>query len=113
MPSAQVSLASLRKLDRDRRVLQQKEQKVAETQQRILNEVGKLLSGFGYRVVAMNGGGTRRNALRPRRRAVAKQRLKCAQCDRPFAYPMHLARHMRAMHQSPKSARGKAAKSSR
>ena len=113
MPPADVSLASLRKLAQKRLVLQQKEQKIADTQRRLLSEVGRLLSSFGYTLVAVNGGGTARAPVRGRRRAVPKQRLKCAQCDRPFAYPMHLARHMSAMHRGAKSARGKAAKTSR
>jgi hypothetical protein len=113
MPPADVSLASLRKLAQQRLVLQQKEQKIADTQRRLLSEVGRLLSRFGYTLVAVNGGGAERTPARGRRRTVPKQRLKCAECDRPFAYPMHLARHMSAVHGAAKRARAKAVKNSR
>jgi hypothetical protein len=80
-------LAPLRALKRiliERRALAQKEQQVLS---RMLDVIPAL--------VAANGSKGRQAA----QKVTARRRLVCRRCDRRFALPMHLGRHMAMSHQ--------------
>ena len=102
MPETLVS--SLKKLAREKRGIREKEREVAHTERRIIEHVGRLLSGTGYRLVPV--GGDRLPPARPAtttHRARVK-RLRCPKCDRRFAHPLPMARHMSATHGTKKTA---------
>jgi uncharacterized C2H2 Zn-finger protein len=103
-------LSSLKKLARAKHGIREKEREVAHTERRVIEHVGRLLSGTGYRLVAVEGDHLK--AARPTtttRRARVK-RLRCPKCDRRFAHPLPMARHMSATHGMKKAEKRKAAK---
>jgi uncharacterized C2H2 Zn-finger protein len=106
---AQTLVSSLKKLAREKRGIGEKEREVAHAERWIIEHVGRLLKGTGYRLVPVGGG--RLKAARPvtiTHRARVK-RLRCPKCDRRFAHPLPMARHMSATHGMKKTAK-KAAK---
>jgi len=66
----------------ERRALAQKEQQLLS---RLLHAIPD---------VALNGA----RARKPRRKANGRKRLVCTRCDRRFALPMHLGRHVAMAH---------------
>lgn len=81
---------------RQKTTLNAKAQQLAQTEQRLIENLSRALSGVGYRVVpAQDGtataGGTGRTRGLPKR-------LRCPECDRRFAHPLPMARHMKATH---------------
>src|SRR5713101_7982345 len=106
---AETLVWSLKKLAREKRVIREKEREVAHTERQVIERIGRSLSGTGYRLVPVGGGHFKaaRPATTPRR-ATAK-RLRCPKCDRRFAHPLPMARHVSATHGMKKTAR-KAAK---
>jgi uncharacterized C2H2 Zn-finger protein len=96
-------LASLTKLALERQGLKEEEEKIAGTERGLIMHLGQELSTFGYRLVAADGRDARTRAARPRRRA-PRNTLRCPKCDRRFSYPMHVARHLSAMHGAKKAA---------
>jgi uncharacterized C2H2 Zn-finger protein len=100
---AETLMSSLKKLAREKRGINEKERDVAHTERRVIEHVGRLLSGTGYRLVPV--GDDRLKAARPAtttHRARVK-RLRCPKCDRRFAHPLPMARHMSATHGRKKS----------
>lgn len=102
---AETLVASLKKLAREKRGISEKEREVAHAERRVIDYIGRLLSGAGYRLVPV--GGDHPKAARPAittHRARAK-RLRCPKCDRRFAHPLPMARHMSATHGTKQTAR--------
>jgi uncharacterized C2H2 Zn-finger protein len=98
-------LSTLNKLAREKRGISEKEREVARTERRVIDHIGRLLSGAGYRLVPVEG--DHRNEARPAtttHRARVK-RLRCPKCDRQFAHPLPMARHMSATHGTKKTAK--------
>jgi hypothetical protein len=69
-----------------------KTQRLAGTERALIANLNRGLSGFGYRLVPLDGG-----APRPSRR-MAPKRLHCPECDRRFSHPLPMARHRSATH---------------
>src|SRR5256885_4906647 len=86
---------SLKKLARAKTKLQEKEQVVARTEQRLLEHLNDMLPGIGYRLVPVTSGGQQSRAVDGIDRA---KRLRCVTCKRRFRLPLHLARHVSATH---------------
>jgi hypothetical protein len=53
---AETFVASLKKLAREKRGLREKERQVAHAERRVIEHIGRLLSGAGYRLVPIGGG---------------------------------------------------------
>jgi uncharacterized C2H2 Zn-finger protein len=95
-------MTSLKKLARAQQGLRHKGQLVAKTERRLVDDLGHLLPTIGYCLVpmpspklkGMMGDGTRR-----------VKRLRCPKCDRRFAHPLPMARHLSATHGVEKTAR--------
>jgi hypothetical protein len=81
-------LRALKRILLERRALAQKEQQVLS---RMLDTIPKLAS---------NGS----KARKPAQKAVARKRLVCRRCDRRFALPMHLGRHLAMNHKRRRAA---------
>ena len=91
-------LKSLGDLTREKHVLGQKVERLAQVERRLIGDIGRALSTVGYRVVALDA---RRNGKKP----AAFKRLKCPKCDRRFAHPLPMARHLAATHHVKAAAR--------
>jgi len=97
-------LVALRKFAEDKNGLKEQERRLADTERRLIQTVGRLLTRVGYRLEPLNGHDGRRGARAMARRPGAK-RLTCPKCDRRFAHPLPMARHMSATHGIKKGAR--------
>ena len=92
---ADTLVTSLKRLAREKEGLRHRGQLVAKTERRLVEDLSRLLPTIGYRLVpqtgtklkGMVGNGTRRI-----------KRLLCPKCDRRFAHPLPLARHLSATH---------------
>lgn len=84
---------SLAELVRERRTLERREQRLAGRQRVLMRDLGRLLLGIGYELSPIRG-----TRVRGRSESGAAKRLKCPKCDRRFAHPLPMARHLRATH---------------
>jgi uncharacterized C2H2 Zn-finger protein len=109
IPMAKMILASLKKLAREKRGLLERERQVAHTERRVVEHVGRLLSGTGYRLVPVGTDHLKAARLATATPKARVKRLRCPKCDRRFAHPLPMARHMSATHGTTKTVR-KAAK---
>ena len=97
---------SLQQFLEQRLNLTAKQRELAVHERRIMDDMGRMLSGLGYRLVPTNG--QQNGAERPRGRSRAlPKKLKCPRCDRRFSLGMHVARHVKTMHTRRPKARGK------
>jgi|SRR5512132_4131471 uncharacterized C2H2 Zn-finger protein len=96
---------ALRSLARQRETLQESERQLAKREQQIVDSLRRLLPRMGYKIVGTAG--PRRSASR--RDGMARpgkpKRIPCPQCERMFAHPLPLARHMSATHGVKKAAK--------
>jgi uncharacterized C2H2 Zn-finger protein len=106
MPGTQRLLRSLRTLAKKRRALKAVERRLDAEERQVMATISQMLAGVGYRIVARDGvaGIPARAGFRR-----ARKDLKCPRCDRRFAFEMHLARHVNAVHGAKKRATGKRA----
>jgi uncharacterized C2H2 Zn-finger protein len=102
---AKTLVASLKKLAREKRGIREKEQGIAHTERRVIERIGRSLSGTGYRLVPVDGDHFKaaRPATTPRR--AAAKRLRCPKCDRRFSHRLPMARHVSATHGMKKTAK--------
>jgi uncharacterized C2H2 Zn-finger protein len=91
---ADTLVTSLRRLAREKEGLRYKGQAVAKTERRLVQDLGRLLPTIGYRLVPL--GTTKLKAMSPN--GMRRKRLQCPKCDRRFAHPLPLARHLSATH---------------
>jgi uncharacterized C2H2 Zn-finger protein len=109
---ADTLVTSLKRLAREKEGLRHKGQLVAKTERRLVEDLGRLLPTIGYRLVPSAATRLRGMLLNGPRRI---KRFSCPKCDRRFAHPLPLARHLSATHGIRKGAaksRRKAAKKS-
>src|SRR5262245_50372770 len=76
---------------------------IRQREQKLVSGLQDALVRLGYRLEAVDTNGSVRNldvALEQRRRhrASTLKTLACSHCDRRFALPLHLGRHVSAMH---------------
>jgi len=90
-------LAALRKFAEDKNGLREQEQRLATTERKLIQTVGRLLTRVGYRVLPLNGHDVRASARGITHRPAPK-RLSCPKCDRRFSHPLPMSRHMSAAH---------------
>jgi hypothetical protein len=94
-------VAVLRQLVQRKVALQEKERQLGRKEQQILETLGKLLPRIGYRIVAAGSDGgalTQSNGGRKALKPLKPKRITCPKCDRRFAHPLPLARHLSATH---------------
>jgi hypothetical protein len=89
-------LNSLKLLAEERRGLEGKERQLKRLEMQFVGNLGRLLSKAGYRLVPMNGQMPRHSSTSAGGTTV--KRIHCPHCDRRFGRPLHLARHMSAIH---------------
>lgn len=91
-------LSSLKTLARQRQVINEKERQVEQVERRFIENLGRLLTPLGYRLLPLNGQATKSGRASGMSRTPAIKRLRCPHCDRRFARPLHLGRHLSAAH---------------
>ena len=99
---ADTLVTSLKRLAREKQGLRHRGQAVAKTERRLVEDLGHLLPTIGYRLVPLSGvklAGTMGDGSR------RVKRLRCPKCDRRFAHPLPMARHLSATHGAKKAAR--------
>jgi uncharacterized C2H2 Zn-finger protein len=96
-------IKSLGSLVRERRTLQQKEQRLVQRQHQLVKGLGRLLQGIGYEVTPIGSGKAGAAKSNGTVRVPGRKHLKCPQCDRRFAHPLPMARHVSASHMMKKT----------
>ena len=91
-------LSSLKTLARQRQVIKDKERQVDQVERRFIENLGRLLTPLGYRLLPSNGQATKSGRASGVSSTPAIRRLRCPHCDRRFARPLHLGRHLSAAH---------------
>ena len=112
MAQTQTLLKALGTLSEKRRSLEQMTRRIADQERQVMASLEGMLSGLGYRVVAVDGKADKvvtRTGSPAKRRHLARQNLKCPKCNRRFGFLMHLARHTNTVHGAKKRASKKAA----
>jgi len=89
-------LKVLARLVRERRTLEAKERQHAQRERQVIDSLRELLPRMGYRVVQASGAQGRVSSTSPR--ALKPKRLQCPRCERRFAHPLPMARHLKATH---------------
>jgi uncharacterized C2H2 Zn-finger protein len=93
-------LATLKKLARQKHGLKDRERLVATEERRLVKNLSRVLPSIGYRLVPVSGAAPKVGAMTGARRI---KRLRCPKCDRRFAHPLPLARHLSATHGAKKN----------
>ena len=89
---------SLGSLVRERRTLQRKGQQLAQRQHQLVKGLGRLLQGIGYQLTPISGGKVQSVQPNGAVKVGRRKHLKCPKCDRRFAHPLPLSRHVSASH---------------
>lgn len=80
---------------REKHSLTAKAQQLARTERQLVEKLSRALSGSGYRVVPVAGATASGRIVGKRGRI---KRLQCPKCERTFAHPLPMARHLKATH---------------
>jgi len=89
---------SLSSLVGERRTLQRKGQQLAQRQHQLVKGLGRLLHGIGYQLTPIRGGKAQSPQSNGAVKVGRRKRLKCPKCERRFAHPLPLSRHVSASH---------------
>jgi len=85
---------------------------VTRREKELLGVLNQLLPPIGYKVVRTDTNGAGRLATRPITATTVKA-LACPHCDRRFAKPLHLGRHMSVAHKNGAQRRHRVARATR
>ena len=81
---------------RQKQTLTTKAQQLAQTERELVDKLSDALGAAGYRVIPLSApAGGRRGSKRV---GGAPKTLRCPHCERMFAHPLPMARHMKATH---------------
>jgi hypothetical protein len=97
MARVTVSLAAFHRITKQQEAIKSLERRLADRERKLVGDIGRALSGFGYRLARLDEATVTAPALGSRKPR-ARQDLKCPKCERRFFFQMHVARHMSAMH---------------
>jgi hypothetical protein len=89
-------------LIRTLKMLAAEKKAIQQRQSALVASLNRLLPSIGYRVVPVAPDAAMR--ARPRATARATKPLTCPQCQRTFALPLHLGRHISVMHRTQRTA---------
>ena len=96
---------SLSSLVRERQTLQRKGQQLAQRQHQLVKGLGRLLQGIGYHLTPSGSDKAGAAQSNGTVRVPGRRHLKCPKCDRRFAHPLPLSRHVSASHGLKKTTR--------
>jgi uncharacterized C2H2 Zn-finger protein len=81
---------------KEKHSLTAKASQLARSERQLVEKLSRALAGSGYRVVPISdGSATTGRGVKTRGRA---KRLQCPKCDRMFAHPLPMSRHLKATH---------------
>src|SRR5215467_9649211 len=83
-------LSTLRSLAKDKLSVKRRENELLAT-------LNRLLPSIGYKVVLTRANGIEGSTSQS---VAARKSIACPHCDRSFAHPLHLGRHVSAMHRN-------------
>ena len=90
------------------RALSSEKEAVRKREEKLVSGLRATLERLGYRLESINGNGPSsrgtRTATRRRAASSGAKTLTCSECGRTFALPLHLGRHMSAMHKGKSAA---------
>jgi hypothetical protein len=78
---------------KEKHSLTSKANQLAKNERKLVEKLSRALMGSGYRVVPVGGQGRAAGKTRGR-----IKRLQCPKCERMFAHPLPMARHLKATH---------------
>jgi hypothetical protein len=67
-------------------------------EKQLVDALNRVLPAMGYRIVSTAGSNGGNDAGSVIRRSAPRRSLACPQCGRRFGHPLHLGRHVSAMH---------------
>jgi uncharacterized C2H2 Zn-finger protein len=79
---------------KEKHSLTAKAHQLARSERKLVDKLSRALSGSGYRVVPISGAAGR--AVGKMRGRI--KRLQCPKCERTFAHPLPMSRHLKATH---------------
>ena len=89
---------------RQKNSLAAKANQLAQTERDLIDKLSRALSSAGYQVVPVSEAST--GSRRGAKRVGGKPKtLRCPHCERMFAHPLPMARHIKATHGAKKAAR--------
>jgi uncharacterized C2H2 Zn-finger protein len=97
MARVNVLLAAFHRITKQREALKSIEQRLADRERPLMEDIGRALAGVGYRLTRLNGVMATAPA-RGKRKPRVRQDLKCPKCERRFFFAMHVARHLNTIH---------------
>jgi len=95
---ADTLVRSLGSLVQERKALQRKEQQLAQRQLQLIKGLDQLLRSIGYQLKPLGNVKGPTTSASGVRKTQGRKHLKCPKCDRRFAHPLPLARHVSASH---------------
>ena len=97
MARVNMALTTFQGIAKQREDIKSLERGLADRERKLLADIGRHLSGFGYRLAKLDEA-TVTAPARGKRKPRVRQDLKCPKCERRFFFPMHVARHMNTVH---------------
>jgi uncharacterized C2H2 Zn-finger protein len=82
---------------KEKHSLSAKAHQLAQSERQLVEKLSRALAGSGYRVVPISAAGSSPRRADGKARARVKP-LKCPKCDRTFAHPLPMSRHLKATH---------------
>ena len=95
---ARTVVSSLKKLARDKRGLEEKARRVGTVERRLIDHWDRVLASAGYRLVPVRDDHLKVSVRTTTTGRARVKRFRCPKCDRRFAHPLPMARHMSATH---------------
>src|SRR5215470_16651269 len=83
---------------RQKHSLTTKATQLAQTERDLVDKLSRALSSVGYRVVPLSEAGTTSRRGAGRKMGGKPKILRCPHCERMFAHPLPMARHIKATH---------------
>jgi hypothetical protein len=82
---------------KEKHSLSAKADQLARNERQLVEKLSRALAGSGYRVVPVSDAGSAPGRAAGKTRGRIK-RLQCPKCERTFAHPLPMSRHLKATH---------------
>jgi len=89
---------------RQKHSLSTKATQLAQTERDLVDKLSRALSSVGYRVVPLSEANATSRRTAGRKVGGKPKILRCPHCERMFAHPLPMARHIKATHLAKKTA---------
>ncbi len=92
---------------RQKHSLSTKANELAQTERQLVDKLSRALSSAGYQVVPLSAPASSSGRGASRKVGGKPKTLRCPHCERMFAHPLPMARHIKATHHAKRAARKK------